>query len=72
MIEQAIVYARLAPGSRHSWLRLLAAGWVFAEPTAPAPMAGHHGSHAVLMVSPGSAAPAGGGWGAPTPRAAGR
>jgi len=45
-----MVYARLAPGSRRSWLKLLLDGWSFADPFAPAPMLGHHGAFAVLMT----------------------
>lgn len=42
------LYARLCAGSRYSWLRLLAQGWMFTDLVVE-PMGGHHGRHAVLM-----------------------
>ncbi len=44
------VFARLSPGSRFSWLRLLCEGWSFSDPTTPEPMMGSLGRYAVLMV----------------------
>jgi hypothetical protein len=43
------VYARLSPGSRYSWLKLLADGWGFSGMVIE-PMAAHHGQYSVLMV----------------------
>lgn len=52
-VDVLLLHGTLAPGTGRGWVLALAQGWSLPEDLAPAPMVGHHGGYAVLLVRKG-------------------